>query len=278
MRCDTAVSLYVVYHDTVPITPVGCLIPICSTRADGQNIASKSGYCELRAQYWVWKNAAVSAEMVGFFHFRRYLAAHGLIHLPVKKRPLPYRIVPWPFPGDYEQETIAALSSELDVIAPIWEYTGIPVYQRYANGSGQRGSDLECIRSIILEIYPQFAQAMDTYLTGCGEYYGNMFIMRRSIFLDYCGWLFEILNRFDAAVTDAPSHTQGYLGERLFGIYFTWLQQSGHVRCGELPRLLFSGYDDDTHHFGRKRLVNFLLPPGSRRRAAAARCVSTWGR
>lgn len=52
-------NLYIVHHKDVKIPVMPCMIPIRSDRADQENISTKENYCELRAQYWVWKNVAL---------------------------------------------------------------------------------------------------------------------------------------------------------------------------------------------------------------------------
>lgn len=259
-------SLYIVYHKDVQIPEGPCLRPLRSDRTDGNNIAAKKDYCELRAQYWTWKNTAPSDdEYVGFFHYRRYLdfSRGKAVPLPVKKRGLPYRIVRWPQAEQYTPHKIAQCIKSFDVIAPTWEYTGIKVWDRYPQSDKQRGEDLQMVYGIIKEKYPEFSEAADRYLSGYGEYYGNMYIMRGRLFREYCAWLFDILAEFDKlAITPLP-HTNGFLGERLFGIYFTWLQSQQGIRCGELPRLLFSGYDDNLHSLALKKITNCILPPAS---------------
>lgn len=260
------ICLYVAHHKDVKIPKAPYLIPIRSDRTDGKNIATKENYCELRAQYWVWKNTTLSDDdYVGFFHYRRYLdfSRGKALPLPLRKRPLPYRIVRWPQAEQYTSEHVADCIQDFDVIAPFWEYTGISVWQRYSQSERQHNGDLQLIYRILQEKYPQFIPAADTYRSGKGEYYGNMFLMRWPLFRDYCNWLFEILEEFDRRAIFPLPRTNGFLGERLFGVYFTWLQEQPGVRAGELPRLHFSAYDDSEHTFMKDRVINFLLPPGS---------------
>lgn len=263
-------NLYIVHHKDVKIPVMPCMIPIRSDRADGENIATKENYCELRAQYWVWKNTELSdGDYIGFFHYRRYLdfSKGKALSLPIVKRPLPYRISRFSVKKTYAEENIADCVEGFDVIAPVWEYTGISVWQRYSQSPKQRREDLQLVYDILQEKYPQFISAADTYLSGKGEYYGNIFLMRWPLFQDYCAWLFNILGEFERQVVFPIPRTNGFLGERLFGIYFTWLQLQPNVCVGELPRLHFSGYDDAEHRFTCKQIINIFFPPGSQRRS-----------
>ncbi|MBE6833205.1 MAG: DUF4422 domain-containing protein [[Clostridium] sporosphaeroides] len=267
-------NLYIVHHKDVKIPVMPCMIPIRSDRADQENLSTKENYCELRAQYWVWKNVALrDDDYIGFFHYRRYLdfSKGKALSLPIVKRPLPYRISRFPVKKTYAEENIADCVEGFDVIAPVWEYTGISVWQRYSQSPKQRREDLQLVYNIIQEKYPQFIPAADAYLAGNGEYYGNIFLMRWSLFKNYCLWLFDILEEFDNRVALPLPRTNGYLGERLFGIYFTWLQEQTNLNLGELPRLHFLEYDDERHAFAVAKIINCFLPPGSVCRAQVVR-------
>lgn len=267
------IKLYVVHHKDINLPNIPALTFLRSDLSDSENIADKADYCELRAQYYIWKNK--KSDYVGFFQYRRYLefAANKLIRLPIEKRPAPYRIRYLPKLSDYSVEPIHTIVPQFDIIAPVWEYTGIPVWKRYAAVSGQRRSDLELIYDIIKRKFPAFCAATDKYLNGKGEYYGNIFIMKWQFFDSYCRWLFDILAEFDGKAINPLPRTDGYLGERLFGIYFTWLCSQPEVKCAELPRVHFYGYDDAKHRFFFARFVNSMLPPGSGRRAALRQII-----
>lgn len=261
------IQLYVVYHKELELPDIPSLSFFRSDTTKGENIAHLADYCELRIQYLVWKN--IKADYVGFFHYRRYLELNKdkLIPLPTSKRLSPYHIQRKPEANMFTQDKISGIVTEFDVIAPIWEYTGISVRDRYACALGHRASDLQLIEEIIAEKYSDFYFAAQKYLNGKGEYFGNIYIMKWEHFDSYCKWLFDILNQFDERVKDPLPRTDGYLGERLFGIYFTWMQHMPHFNCAELPRLHFYEYDDKQHRFSTSRLTNYIFPPGSRRRA-----------
>ena len=67
-----SVAIYTVYHKPLPLPETDSLHPIDAGRTNGEHIAFEQNFSELRAHYWVWKNDT-SADMIGFFHFRRYL-------------------------------------------------------------------------------------------------------------------------------------------------------------------------------------------------------------
>ncbi|WP_457944656.1 DUF4422 domain-containing protein [Caproiciproducens sp. LBM24188] len=265
------VRLYVIYHKNMIMPEIPALTFLRSDLHEKDNIADKKDYCELRAQYYVWKNQ--KSDYAGFFHYRRYLefTEEKLVHLPAGKRPVPYRIQRFPQRNQYKERVFGSIIPKFDVIAPVWEYTGISVWERYATASGQRGNDLKLVYDIIREKYPAYLSAANEYLDGKGEYYGNIFIMKWQCFDDYCRWLFGILEEFDKKVQNPLPRTDGYLGERLFGIYFTWLYHQPGIRCAELPRIHFYEYDDRNHAFLCAKFVNFFLPPGSKRRATLRR-------
>ena len=148
----------------------------------------------------------------------------------------------------------------------------VPVWKHYAQAPFHHGEDLSLVRDILLERHPEFAGAAEAYLNGSQCYFGNIFIMSREIFRDYCAWLFPLLAEFDVR-TDTSSYfpqerrVDGYLVERLLGIYATQLRRERGVKILELPRLHFLLPEGCR----RQRLLNAVLPPGSRRRSVIKR-------
>ena len=253
-----SVAIYTVYHKPLPLPESDALHPIDAGREDGEHLAYEENYSELRAHYWVWKNEPL-ADMIGFFHFRRYL------DLSAKPGKIPYRIVREPDVSQYRSAVLLPLVQDAGIIAPRPEYTGLTVWQRYAIYPGQDVRDLQTVYRILSETQPSYRSAADDYLNGREEYYGNLFLMQREIFCAYCAWLFPILERFRKESPEAGPRTEGYLAERLFGIYLTWAKQNG-IPVRTVPRLHFTCYDDAGHHTAARRYLNFLLPPGSRLR------------
>jgi len=235
----------------------------------GENISHKNrSCCELTAQYWAWKN--VDADYYGFFHYRRYLH-------PDENAKRPYHIE-----GDPREDLLKRLEfdrledliPQYDLIAPKGENMYVPVREHYANAPFHHKKDLGLIEDIIREKNPEFVPAMECYLKGTICYFGNIYIMSKAVFRDYCTWLFPILEEFDRR-TDLTGYgpqelrVDGYLAERLFGIYYT--HRRGELKTLELPRVHFEGSENLRR---KKQMTNALLPPGSRVRSI----VKKWKR
>lgn len=269
-------ALYVCLHKPFPVPRDPALVPIqvgaalagaafpgCLGDDSGENISAKNpSYCELTAQYWVWRNRP--APRVGFFHYRRYLYP-GLAHKGL------YRVEGAPTDKLLERLDFArlpALARDYDLIAPRGEDMRLSVRDHYAGAKHHRAADLALLEDIVRELSPEYVPAMEEYLGGSVCYFGNLYIMAWPLFERYCQWLFPILEEFDRRADWTGRGPQelrvdGYLAERLFGVFYTKVKTEG-LRTLELPRVDF--LPDRGVRYKRK-LLNALLPPGSRRRA-----------
>lgn len=276
MEKDVSPALLVCLHKPFPVPespllrPVqvgaalaGEAIPGCLRDDEGENISAQNpSYCELTAQYWAWKN--LGADAYGFFHYRRYLypdpAAKG-----------PYRVEALPTAellGRLGWARFPALIRDYDLIAPRGEDMRLSVRAHYAGAKHHRAADLALMEAIVREKTPEYAGAMEEYLSGSVCYFGNIYVMARPLFERYCGWLFPLLSEFDRRADWTGRDGQelrvdGYLAERLFGVFYTRVRAEG-VRTLELPRVDFI---PDKKARCKRRLINALLPPGSRRRS-----------
>lgn len=268
------IKLFVCCHQSVEVPKQSLLIPVQVGAAlagcrfpgflyddSGDNISEKNrSYCELTAQYWAWKN--VKADYYGFFHYRRYL-------YPDEGAKLPYRIekkASLPLLDKLGYGGFAELIPQYDLIVPKGEDMRIPVREHYAKAPFHHYRDLEAVEEIVCQKHPQMAAAMETYLSGTVNYFGNIHIMSHDVFRDYCAWLFPLLEEFDRR-TDFSGYSvqeqrvDGYLAERLLGIYLTFWR--GELRTLELPRVHFVPNERERK---KKQVLNALFPPGSRRR------------
>ncbi|WP_158099334.1 DUF4422 domain-containing protein [Pseudoflavonifractor sp. An85] len=272
------IKLFVCCHQAgqrVPAHPLLCPVQVGAALAqehfpgfahddEGENISQKNrSYCELTAHYWAWKN--VQAGYYGFFHYRRYL----YLDEHAKR---PYRLA-----GELTAETLEPLGLDQlgswlegkDCVVPLGEDMHISVREHYAKAPYHHGKDLKLVEEIVAEQHPDYVPAMEEYFSGTMCYFGNIFIMKKPLFDQYCGWLFSILEEFDRRADTTGYSTQelrvdGYLAERLLGVYVTHLRSTHQTQVFELPRVQF---EPDQTKLRKRQLLNALLPPGSRRRA-----------
>lgn len=228
---------------------------------EGENISRLNrSYCELTAQYWAWKNS--TAEYVGFFHYRRYLYPDctATVAYILRDRPTNELLIKLGY-EDFER-----IIHQYDVIVPKGENMYLSVREHYRRGQDHCAQDLALMEKIMVEKNPDYRWAMEKYLSDSVCYFGNIYIMRRELFEDYCAWLFPLLKEFDSrAKFDGRNSQQmradGYLAERLFGIYLTKHQAEWTLL--ELPRVHF---EENRSVRWKQKLINTLLPPGSKRR------------
>lgn len=220
-------------------------------------------YCELTAQYWVWKNQ--DADYYGFFHYKRYLSfiKKGQSPYIIRKRPTEKTLTKLGYDCTHMQKIIESA----DVIVPVPEDMHISVYERYLQAPYHHKCDIDIVSDIITEKYPEYINSRDTYFNGSNNYFGNIFIMKSELFNDYCTWLFDILSEYNrrkdvAYCTEQEMRVSGFLGERLLGVYITKLKTDA-ANILELPRVHFEAMSGKHNDFYSKKFLNFFFPPGS---------------
>lgn len=232
----------------------GCIYPQHLHDDTGDNISEKNRmYCELTAQYWAWKN--LDADYYGFMHYRRYFSFdNGAL----KRNHMGFVELPYPDSTAMEKlhlsdSELEALVGQYDVISAKPEVMGksdsCTVYKQY--DSNHRIEDLDLALDIISEKYPEFKTAADKYLAGYRLYCGNMFIMKKELFFDYCEWLFDILAEHEKRgdfrdYSEYQRRVSGFLAERLWGVYLTWLKENKNICVLEVPVCFFESTEENT--------------------------------
>ena len=190
----------------------------------GDNISAKNAnYCELTGLYWAWKN--LKCDYVGLCHYRRYFAGKNLHtnNAEKKKAVILNR-------KDYEK-----LLQEYDVILPVKRnYYIETVRSQYEHAHNKR--DLDEAEKIVSELYPEYSKAFAKVMSRTRLYILNMFVMKKTLFDEYCSWLFTILFELEKRI-DISSYNQyearvfGFISERLFNI---WLEKK-QLKIKEVP-------------------------------------------
>ena len=174
----------------------------------GDNISSRnSEYCELTGVYWAHKNSPVPDDgIIGICHYRRCLLDdNGYI---------------------WNRSSISSDMKEHDILTT----RRVTLDCSYHTGFGGRHntSDLDKTGEALRRLYPEYYSDYERLVNQNLTYFGNMMISRRSLFDDYCSWLFDIL--FE---TERHVDMTGYDGyaKRLYGflsefLLYVWVQHN----------------------------------------------------
>lgn len=167
----------------------------------GDNISLKNQtYCELTGIYWLWKN--YTCDIIGICHYRRFFFKDEKL---------------------IDKSYIEGLIDKYPIIIPNSSCVKeVSVYKDYQKKHYNR--DLDMCREVICEICQQYTEAFDFCMQGILMNPGNMWITKKSIFDQYCEWLFSILfeveKRIDIASYDEyQKRVMGFLSERLFRVW-----------------------------------------------------------
>ena len=180
----------------------------------GDNISAKNpNYCELTGLYWAWKN--LSADFIGFVHYRRYFTCKEIRNIELKKKQI------------LSLEEWKRLLSKYPVIVPDKRKYYIETNRSHFNHA-HPGIGLGETERIIQEYYPEYSDAFTLVMNRTWAHMFNMFVMRRDLFQEYCQWLFGILfeleERLDISEFDAyNSRVFGFVSERLLDV---WLEKN----------------------------------------------------
>lgn len=196
---------------------------------EGDNISFKNDrYCELTAQYWAWKNE--EADYYGFMHYRRHFAFREISD-PVGLG----GVTDFPIMDDAYKRYIGLSDNEIyacvrdyDVILPTMVDTSawgaLSNEVQFSSLDNLHAEEFELTCQTILELYPEYKDAITEFRNGKYSYWYNMFIMRKEIFCDYCEWLFRILENTEKKIdftyfSEQEMRTLAFMSERLLSIY-----------------------------------------------------------
>ncbi len=236
----------------------------------GEHISDKNTYyCELTAQYYAVKNE--DADYYGFFHYRRYL------NFSNKTSNKPYVYYPGAVAdlGDFiNLGSAQSVVSEYDLLLPRPENVYKTPYEHYVESPQHKEKKaLENVLEIVREFYPQMGEDIEDYVfKNTEQVFGNIYIMKKDLAHDYLDFLVKVFTEFDKRYKDVQPRTQGFLAERLFGVYFYHKRRCAKIKYKHLQRV------DVLCYFDKKvirRIVYKLFPPSSKLRKVAKSLLKT---
>lgn len=199
-------------------------------------------FCELTAMYWAWKN--LKCDYYGLFHYRRLLDFTQKAPYNEDKKLANIRAdnpnIAQLF--DITQEKLASILSRCDMLAsgdPIKnneeDSKTLTLYESYAKAHHK--TDLDIALKIMREKYPHYEEAIQKaiFSTGQRTSWGNVLVMKKELFFEYCEFLFSIL--FEACKhIDAKSYDPyqarvfGFLAERLMNVFMIHHELHSHTK------------------------------------------------
>lgn len=255
------ISLYVSYHNkcdlikTKYFKPIqvgaafnSVLFPQELNDANGENISLKNkSFCELTAQYWVWKHDLTS-DYIGFCHYRR----HFIFNPENTKKTDIYGVIPYEKIDEnyltdigYSDQLLEKFLNNVDIVIPekwdVRNHYAQNNLDQYKRGDNLDINDYYTCLDIIKEKYPEYDESIINYNISTHGYYTNMFIMKRKIFEHYSQWLFDILFELEKRISLENRDLQeyrvfGYISEWLLGIYITQLRATQKLNIVECTR------------------------------------------
>lgn len=192
------------------IVPVQVGAALCDVRiaeaadCDGENISVKNGnYSELTALYWMWKNRLVPSQA------KSGDAYYGLVHY---RRILEFT----------EDDFSRLIDNGVDVVLPFpmpYEPDIEEHHKKYL-----RDEDWTAVVKAVQEIRPEYAGKFSDILRQKFFYNYNIMLARREVLVEYCEWLFPILECVEELSipkgAERSDRYLGYAGETLATLYF----------------------------------------------------------
>ena len=217
----------------------------------GDNISRKNKYyCELTGLYWGWKNMDV--EYLGLCHYRRYL--------------------------DFGKKSPIDCLGHHDIIMPKLNSLNMSSANMLMNLTTRE--DFHIMLMAILKLYPDYK---DTLLrcfymeNRCSLF--NMLFCRKTIYDEYCRWLFSIFDEMEKWVKLSDysrlHRLFGFLSEYLLYVYcvknklnILYLPTISHpyhnkklIGQNQLPRMISMIVKDVGFFFSHKKISKFPINP-----------------
>ena len=219
-------KIFVIYHSLEEMVKSDVYQPICVGpnkhlfgedyfKDDvGENIADKNSfYNEMTAIYWVYKHLDIFKETkyLGFVHYRRFFAFNDLRHTAYVKKNLNRELI------DVTPDKLDRMFSDYDFLIPYPNHYK-SVKRHYEKSHNKE--DVDAVLNIIKEMKPSFYGIAKDYFESSDDYSYNMFVFKKEHFVQYCEFVFPILDRF---VSLKDEIDRLYISERLTGIFISYL-------------------------------------------------------
>jgi hypothetical protein len=222
------IRIFAVYHSPEPPhEPRGPFVPLSVYRDDGDNIADRETYGEMRAHYFAWRNnMTVGLTHIGFQHYRRWLDfSQGAVDRAV--------VSPELFARHVNASRLPFWLEKTDVVTAARWFFKATIGDQYS--SAHRRGDWNAFRAES----PALAEhAHDEH-----SYHPcNIFVMRVCEFDRYMRFWWALMQRIEQRIEPLPDGYQGralaFLSERIFSL---WVDRENYSVTYEVPLIMDAG-------------------------------------
>lgn len=284
----TKLKIFVSYKFKHPILENEIVTPIQTGRAisdeifdemigddTGDNISDKnSRYCELTAQYWVWKNygSIGNPDYVGFMHYRRqFIFDENLKHSRYLWLPgTNFYYVKKMYKGYMKHFSPNAIFPFLETVPDCIAFKHVDIYpiskqtnmrDHFAKGMPfQKLEVFDIFEDVIKERCPEYRQTFEEFKQGTTMFCCNSFIMPKKLFFEYSDFLFKVLKEVDRRVDSsgfdkAESRFLGFLGEYMLSIFLMQKLKNPDFKLIELD----GTYVNDGYKKIRRKIIKYSI-------------------
>ena len=210
---------------------------------------------ELTSMYWAWKNydKLGNPDYIGFMHYRRHLNFN--IDRKYKENEwglIDNNIIDENYIDNYnlKADYIKELVGKYDIlVANKWNVNNGKFKNNYdVYKKNHKIEDYDKALSLLERNIPIIKEDIKNYNFSKYGYYTNVFIMKKSIFFDYCKTLFNIIfelhDKIDISNYNlSQARATAYISEWLFGIYLFNLIRTKNYKILELQRTFVFNLD-----------------------------------
>lgn len=172
------------------------------------NISAKNPfYCELTALYWGWKKN-IDAELIGLSHYRRYFYSLNDQRCGIKGNHI------------LTSDDCLKIFQQFRAIMPCYDTRPVLAVKELRKRNDKPYYYAE---TVIKEHYINMLSTYKKVAYGYKMAYGNMMVVTKEDFIDYCSWLFDVLQRVDELMSTNGDtiipRMEGFLSETLLNVW-----------------------------------------------------------